>query len=143
MKNWFKCKISYAKNLENGLMANVVEEYLVDALSFTEAEARIIEEVKPFISGDFSVADIKRLRITDYVLNDAECYYIAKVCFVTFDEKKGVEKKKAEQMLIQADTIEQAIDAIHKDIMKGTLADYCIVSVKETNIIDVFTYQDK
>jgi len=65
MYNWFECKIRYDKMLETGMQKTVTEPYLVDALSFTEAEARIIEEIKPFISGEFSVSDIKRVKYTE------------------------------------------------------------------------------
>ena len=60
MANWFECRVKYDKMLENGMQKKVTEPYLVDALSFTEAEARIIEEVSPFISGEFSVSAVKR-----------------------------------------------------------------------------------
>ena len=66
MHNWFECKVSYEKMLENGMQKKVTEPYLVDALSFTEAEARIIEEIRPFITGEFTVTDIKRALYPNY-----------------------------------------------------------------------------
>ena len=76
MHNWFECKISYDKVLENGMQKKVTEPYLVDALSFTEAEARIIEEIRPFISGEFTVTDIKRARISEIFFNEnGDRYY--------------------------------------------------------------------
>ncbi len=65
MHNWFECKIRYEKVAENGMNKKVTEPYLVDALSFTEAESRIIEEITPFISGEFTVADIKRANYSE------------------------------------------------------------------------------
>ncbi|MGL4332122.1 MAG: DUF4494 domain-containing protein, partial [Bacteroidales bacterium] len=65
MNNWFECKIRYEKTMENGMLKKVTEPYLVDALSFTEAEARIIKEITPFISGEFTVSDIKRAKISE------------------------------------------------------------------------------
>ena len=70
MHNWFECKISYKKMMENGMQKKVTEPYLVDALSFTEAEARIIEEIRPFISGEFTVSDIKRDRLNEIFFNE-------------------------------------------------------------------------
>ena len=67
MHTWFLCKIRYEKVMENGMQKKVTEPYLVDALSFTEAEARIIEEVTPFISGEFTVSDISRAHIARYL----------------------------------------------------------------------------
>jgi hypothetical protein len=140
MNNWFECKVSYEKMMENGVMKKVSEPYLVDALSFTEAEARIIEEIKPYITGDFTIADIKRARISELFFNEnGDRYYRIKVYFITLDEKSGAEKKTAAQMLAQASDIEEAI-AVLKEGMKGTMADYTIASVTETMLMDVFPF---
>ena len=94
MYNWFECKIRYDKMLETGMQKTVTEPYLVDALSFTEAEARIIEEIKPYISGEFSVSDIKRVKYTESFFNETgDRYFKARLFFITLDEKSGAEKK--------------------------------------------------
>jgi len=140
MYNWFECKVNYEKMLENGMQKRVTEPYLVDALSFTEAEARIIEELKPYISGEFTVADIKRAKYSETFLNETgDRYYKAKVLFITLDEKSGSEKKTAVQMLAQASDIKEALGVVEKG-MEGTLADYAIASLTETAILDVFPY---
>ena len=108
--NWFECKVSYEKMMDNGLMKRVSEPYLVDALSFTEAEARIIEQLKHYVSGEFQVADIKRARISELFFNpNGDRYYRIKVNFITLDEKSGTEKKTAVQMMTQASDIREAI----------------------------------
>ena len=136
MHNWFECKVSYEKMLENGMQKKVTEPYLVDALSFTEAEARIIEEIRPFITGEFTVTDIKRARLSELFFNEnGDRFYKIKVYFITLDEKSGAEKKTAAQMLAQATTLKEAI-AVLEDGMKGTLADYTIASVTETQLMD-------
>ena len=138
MHNWFECKVSYEKMLENGMQKKVTEPYLVDALSFTEAEARIIEEIRPFITGEFTVTDIKRARLSELFFNEnGDRFYKIKVYFITLDEKSGAEKKTAAQMLAQATTLKEAI-AVLEDGMKGTLADYTIASV--TQLMDVFPF---
>jgi len=138
--NWFECKVSYEKMMENGIQKKVTESYLVDALSFTEAEARIIEEMKPLISGEFIVADIKRARIAELFFNEnGDRYYKFKVFFITLDEMSGAEKKTAAQMLAQALDIKDAFVVLENG-MKGTLADYVIASVSETQIMDVFPF---
>ncbi|MDR0507018.1 MAG: DUF4494 domain-containing protein [Dysgonamonadaceae bacterium] len=138
--NWFECKVTYEKMMENGMPKKVTEPYLVDALSFTEAEARIIEEIKPYISGEFTIADIKRARINELFFNElGDRYYRIKVFFITLDEKSGAEKKTAVQMLAQASNIKEAI-AVLEEGMKGTMADYVIGSVAETMIMDVFPF---
>ncbi|MDR1368566.1 MAG: DUF4494 domain-containing protein [Dysgonamonadaceae bacterium] len=138
--NWFECKITYEKMMENGVPKKVTEPYLVDALSFTEAEARILEEMKPFISGEMTVADIKRARLSELFFNEnGDRYYKAKVQFITLDEKSGAEKKTSVQMLAQASDVKEAIAIIDQG-MKGTMADYVIASVSETMIMDVFPF---
>ena len=138
--NWFECKVSYEKMMTNGVLKRVSEPYLVDALSFTEAEARIIEEMKPLVSGEFSISDIKRARYAELFFNETgDRYYKIKVNFITLDEKSGAEKRKAAQLLAQASDIDEAI-VVLKEGMKGTMSDYEIASVTETLIMDVFPF---
>lgn len=122
------------------MQKKVTEPYLVDAISFTEAEARITEEVRPFISGEFTVTDIKRARLSELFFNEnGDRFYKIKVYFITLDEKSGAEKKTAAQMLAQACTLKEAI-AVLEEGMKGTMADYTIASVTETMLMDVFPF---
>ena len=140
MHNWFECKINYEKVGEEGIQKKVTEPYLVDALSFTEAEARIIEEMRPYISGEFTVRDIKRARYSETFLNNnGDRYYRSKVNLITLDEKNGTEKKTPIQMLAQASTIHEAIKVIDEG-MKGTMADYAIAAVTETALMNVFPF---
>ena len=141
MKNWFESKVTYEKTLENGMQKKVTESYLLDALSWTEAEARTIEELKPYISGEFTIADIKRYKLSElFFSEDGDRYFKAKIQFITLDEKSGTEKKISAYMLAQANDIDQAQEVI-KEGMKGTMADYVIAEVKETKIMDVFPYK--
>ena len=139
MQNWFESKVTYEKTLENGTQKKVTESYLLDALSWTEAEARTIKELKPFISGEFTISDIKRYKLSELFFSDGDRYFKAKIQFITLDEKNGAEKKINAYMLAQADDIDQAQEVIKKG-MKGTMADYVIAEVKETKIMDVFPY---
>ena len=143
MHTWFECKIRYEKTMENGMNKKVTEPYLVDALSFTEAEARILELVSPYMSGEFSVADIKRVNYTEVFDNEnGDRWFKAKLQFIMLDEKNGMEKKTSTNVLVQANDIREAIKHIDEG-MKGTMADYEIVSIKETPIMDVFPYVEK
>lgn len=138
--NWFLCKVSYEKILENGMQKKVTEPYLVDALSFTEAEARIIEEMSPFITGEFTVSAVGRAKLSEVFFNeDGDRYYKAKIYLITLDEKSGIEKKTAAQMLVQASNLKEAITVLEEG-MKGTLADYTIASIAETQIMDVYPF---
>ncbi|MBP1618986.1 MAG: hypothetical protein H6Q14_2813 [Bacteroidetes bacterium] len=143
MNNWFECKVSYDKQLENGLIKKTTEPYLVDALSFTEAEARIIEEIKPYISGEFSITDIKRAKLSEIFFNEnGDRFYKVKVQYITLDEKSGAEKKTAVNMLAQASDFQEALQVVLKG-MEGTMADYSIASIVETNLMDIFPYNSE
>ncbi len=138
MANWFECKVRYDKMMENGAVKKVNEPYMVDALSFTEAEARITEEQTPFISGEFSVAAVKRTKISEIFRDDsADRWYLVKVAFITIDEKTAVEKKQVSQVLVAASDFKGAYDNFMEG-MKGTMADFEIVSISETPIMDVY-----
>ncbi len=142
MHNWFECKIRYEKTMENGMNKKVTEPYLVDALSFTEAERRIIEEMTPFISGEFTVSDIKRANYSELFVSEedaADRWFKCKLYFITLDEKSGAEKKKATQILVQAADLRDAVKKLDKG-MKGTMADYVIASISETAIMDIYPY---
>lgn len=142
MHTWFECKIRYEKLMENGMNKKVTEPYLVDALSFTEAEARIIEEMTPFITGEFTISDIKRANYSELFASDEESadrWFKCKIIFITLDEKSGAEKKSSTQVLVQAADLRDAVKKLD-DGMKGTMADYQIGSVSETAIMDVYPY---
>lgn len=144
MHMWFVCKISYEKTMENGMNKKVNEPYLVDALSFTEAEARIIEEMAPFISGEFSVAAVAKAKYSEIFFAEedinASYWYKVKLAFITLDEKTGSEKKTFTNVLVQASDLRDAVKRLDEG-MKGSMADYIIVSVAETPIVDVYPYK--
>jgi hypothetical protein len=138
--NFFSVKISYNKILENGIEKRVTEQYLIDALSWTEAEARAFEELKPYTNGEFTISDIRPYPINELFFNaNGDRYYRAKVIFIGLDEKSGMEKKTAVYMLAQASDIQEAKDVIVEG-MKGTLASYEIGKIEETKIMDVLPY---
>ena len=138
MAQWFECKVRYDKLMENGMQKKVNEPYMVDALSFTEAEARIIEEVTPFISGDFSVSAVKRTNISEIFWDDsADKWYHVKVSFITLDEKTAVEKKTTSHILVAANDFRGALDHFMEG-MKGTMADFEVSSIAETQLMDVY-----
>ena len=143
MNNWYECKLSYRKVMENGLEKNATESYLVDALSFAEAENRVIEFFRPFVSGEFLVTAVGRKKYSEVFYNDsdaADLWFHAKLMFVTLDEKSGAEKKTACFALVQAADIREAIKHLDAQ-MRGTLCDYVIAEMKETAIMDVIPYK--
>ena len=142
MTEWFECKVAYDKTMEDGLIKKVKETYLVDALSFTEAEKRFLAEIQPYMSGEFMVTDIKRAKIAElFESNDGQDdrWFKAKVAYITLDEKTGSEKRTNQSILVQASDLRIAVKNLDKN-MAGTLGDYLIVSVAETPIMDIFRY---
>jgi hypothetical protein len=139
---WFECKIRYEKVMEDGLQKKVNENYVVDALSFSEAETRIIEEMSAYISGEFEVADIKKAAFKEVFFTDdniADKWYKAKLQFITIDEKTEKEKRSTVTYLVQAGSMNGAMKNID-EVMGGTMIDYVIASVAETTLMDVFEY---
>ena len=143
---WFECKVRYEKVMENGLQKKVTEQYVVDALSFSEAEQRITEEMSAYISGEFEITDVKKAQYKEVFFDDAEMsdrYYKAKLAFITIDEKTEKEKRSTVTYLVQAATLDGAVTHIN-EVMDGTMIDYEKSNIAETKIMDVFEYaQDK
>ncbi|MBP3737735.1 MAG: DUF4494 domain-containing protein [Muribaculaceae bacterium] len=138
MSQWFECKVKYDKMMENGVQKTVTEPYMVDALSFTEAEARITEEMQPYISGEFSVSAVRRVNLSDIFYNETgDKWYKVKTNFITIDEKTAVEKRTATFQLVQASDFQHAL-SVFMDGMKDTLGDFEIASITETMLMDVF-----
>lgn len=138
MALWFECKIRFDKIMENGSVKRVTESYLVNALSFTEAEARIIQEQTPFISGDFTIPAIKKTNIAE-IFRDDRCdkWWLVKYNLITIDEKSAKERRTAVYVMVQADSQQGATDSFNEG-MKGTMADFEIEKVAETKIMDVY-----
>ncbi|MEG0889925.1 MULTISPECIES: DUF4494 domain-containing protein [Bacteroides] len=143
--NWFQGKIRYEKVNEAGMNVKVTEPYLVDALSFTEAEARLIEEMSPYITGDFTVSDIARANYSELFASDEESadrWFKCKLIYITLDEKSSAEKRSSVNVLVQAADLRDAVKKLDEG-MAGTMADYQIASIAETAIMDVYPYTGK
>lgn len=145
MSYWFECKVSYERQGTDAMgMKKVSEIYLLDALSFTEAEERIIREIQPFVSiGELEVINIKRVKFAEIFYDnreEADHYYRAKVNFITIDEKSGTEKKSGITMLLQSVSLPEALTLLTSELEKQ-LGDYEIASIADTQILDVFPYE--
>lgn len=130
--------------MDDGLQKKVTESYVVDALSFTEAEKRIMEEMSSFISGEFEVNDIKRAAYEEIFFSDdamADRWYKAKLQFITIDEKTEKEKRTNVSYLVQAGTLNGAVKNID-EVMGGSMIDYVIAAVSETTLMDVYEYKN-
>ena len=140
MYNWFTCKMTFDSQGEDGLIRKVTEQFLVDALSFTDAEARIVKEVQPFVTGELLVADIKRARISEMFYDEnGDKWYRCKINYLSVDELNGIEKRISQTIMVQAICFKGAVDTLFER-MNDTLGDYEVVSISETQILDVFQY---
>ena len=142
---WYVCGIRYGKVMEDGLEKKVKEHYVIDAMSFTEAEERIIEEMSSYISGEFEVKTCATASFREIFFVDdanADKWYKAKLTFINFDDKTGKEKRSNVLYLVQAGSMKGALKNI-EDIMGGTMIDYVVTSLQETNYIDVFEFKPK
>ena len=145
MNKYYEVKARFEKTMENGMVKKVKEPYLFDAMSFSEAEARAIEELQPFMKGEFEVTDIKRASYEELIPSDreqADKWYAVRVAFITLDERTGKEKKTKCDYLVQAADINDARISFN-EAMKQTMADYETVSIKETPIVDVYPLAEK
>ena len=143
MSQWIKTSVRFTKIMENGTTKRVTESYLVDALSFAEAEARIIKEVTPYICGEVNVSAVKKSNIQEIFRDKVqyECekkWYKAKVAFITLDENTNSEKRTTAVYMVQAPDFHNALENFIEGMMKETMADFVIVGIEETSILDVF-----
>lgn len=139
MSQWFETKVKYDKTmLDTGAIKSVTEPYLVDALSFTEAEARITKEMEPFVSGELTVTAVRKVRFEDVLYHEGgDRWYKVKINMITIDEKTGAEKRSTSFSLVQASEFKLALDYF-LEAMKSVLFDFEIVNITEMAYIDVF-----
>ena len=143
VSKYYEVKIQYQKMQEDGREKKVTEQYVVEALSFTEAESRIIEEMTPYISGEFDVVSERIAPFNEIFLSDNSTddkWFVSKVGFITLDEKTAKEKKQTFRYLVQAATSEHALDYT-KTMLNQCLSDYSIDSVQDTPTLDVFLHE--
>lgn len=143
MAQWIKTSVRFQKRMENGTTKRVTDSYLVDAISFAEAEARIIKEVTPYISGEFTVSAVKKSNVQEIFRNkvEYECeqkWYKAKVAFIILDEKTHSEKRIIAVYMVQAPDFHNALENFVDSMKKETMEDFVIVGIEETTILDVF-----
>lgn len=137
---WYECKVKYRKLDENGVQKVTTEPYLVDALSYTEAEKRINEEMAMYISEEFLITNIKVANFAEiHPFENSDRWFKTKVALVAYDEESGKERKSNIYLLVQANDVKEAFDNTNA-VMKDTMGDYTIPSIAESPIMDVFPY---
>ena len=141
MNNWFTVKVKYTKQLDNGALKRVSEPYLLAAMTFTDAEARIHEELGQVIRGEFNVVGISPTEIHDiFAYDDADVWYKCKVTYdSSTDDEKG--KKVTQNFLVSADSVKQAFDRI-KESLSTLLVYFEIPSIIVSPIVEIFPYAE-
>lgn len=135
--DWYECRVRYEKTLDNGERKKVSETYLVKAVTVSDAESRIIEELTPLIDGEFIVNSVKEASFKEMFVGEGEKFFICKIVFASFDERSGRERKTSHSILLQADHFGSACKIL-VDKMHGTASDYEVFSVSESPILDIF-----
>lgn len=139
---WFETKVKYQKTMEDGSEKVVSEAYVVDALSFTEAESAIIDEMSVYVSGELKVSGIGKACYGEIFfsdIDDDDKWYKAKLQFITIDEKSEKEKRSNVTYLVQAKSLARALRYID-EVMGKTMIDYDVVGLNETKLMDVFEH---
>lgn len=140
MQTWYECKVKYLKIDQGGFERKVNDNYLIDAVSYTDAETRIYDIMKELTRGDFQVMNIKRSNISEVISPDnGEWWYKAKISFVSIDEEKGKEKKISNYVIIMADDINDALKQLEKGL-EYMLVPYVCTAIQLSTIADVFPY---
>lgn len=137
---WYECKVKYKKLDENGVLKLVSEPYLVDALSFTEAESRINTEMAAFVSEEFKIMNIKVANFAEiHPFENSDRWFKSKVSLLAYDEESGKERKTSFYLLIQANDVKEAFDNTNQ-VMQNTMGEYSIPAISESPIVDVFPF---
>lgn len=137
---WYECKVKYRKTDDIGSQKVTTEPYLVDAISYTEAESRINEEMKAYVSEEFKITNIKVANYAEiHPFENADRWFKSKVSLIAFDEESGKERKTNMYILVQANDVKEAYDNT-VTVMKNTMGDYTIPAISESPIMDVFPY---
>lgn len=140
MQTWFEVKVKYVKVDDDGREKKLSEVYLLDAVTFTDAETRIIKQLETMVRGEFIVDNIKKSNIVEIFPNESgEWWYKAKIAIVTIDEEKGKEKKINNYFLVAADDLKQALQRLEEGL-SYILVPYQTTSLAICNIVDVFPY---
>lgn len=139
MSDWFQVKIKYLKQLDNGSITSKMDNYILNALSFTEGEARLQRILEEYIS-EYNLQTMAKTTIQDVIMDDSkEFFFKVKVAYVSADPDSGKEKKITEDYLIQADSNKEA-HQIMEARLQGSIVDWEIPSVVQSTIVDAFPY---
>jgi hypothetical protein len=143
MKTWYSCKIKHTKENEEGILKQVTEAYLVDAVNYTEAESRIYEIAQEITHGEFFITQITKTNITELVkFTEDDDWFKSKITYLAADDDSGKEKKINVYLLVCAKNVGEAFEHINR-YLSGMLVPYEVPSISRSNIIEVFPFQSE
>jgi hypothetical protein len=141
MSNWFRLKIAYLRQVDNGSVIKKSETYLLNAMSFIEAETRLQMILESYIP-EYDLSSIAKVKMTDAAFHESEeTWYQTDIAFVSYDEDSGNEKKIKEMFMIAAGDVKEVYERMHER-MEGSIVDWEITSIKKTDVLDIFPYED-
>lgn len=142
MNNWFTAKVKYTKQLENGAFKRVSEPYLLAAMTFTDAEARVYEELGSLVRGEFTVTDISRTEFHDiFQYEDSDTWFKVKISYESATEDSDRMKRVSQTFLVSAHSVQEADNRI-KESLSTMLVDFIVTQVIVSPIVDVFPNND-
>ena len=137
---WFEIKLKYSKIVDAGKEKKITESYIVDAISWTESEARIIREMESYVNNEFDITSIKKVEISEiFASENSEHWYKIESNIISIDENKGKEKESKQTYLVLANKLEEAL-FVYNENMQNMIIPFEIISIKKTNIINIFPY---
>jgi Domain of unknown function (DUF4494) len=141
MQTWFESKVKYVKVSQSGNEQMVTENFLLDAVSYTDAETRIIKQMQQSVKGgEFAIVDIKKSKIAEvFPFENGEWWYKATINLVTIDEEAGKEKKMRAFYLVMADDIQEALNRLDESL-SFLVIPYVVSAITVSTIVDVFPY---
>lgn len=143
MKTWYICKVKYQKQDEKGSVKNISEQYLVDAVSFTEAESRIYEKLGSVLPGEFNISNISKTNVTDvFYYEDSDIWHKCKMTYTLEVEGSGKEKKITNYVLLTAPNVKTAYDRVYESL-NNMLVEFKVPEVVESPIVEVFPYESE
>ena len=142
IRSWFNCKIKCQRENEDGEVKQVVESYLVDAASYTDAESIIYERLMESVKGGFYLQSITKTKVSDvFTYPEGDFWFKCKVIYYSVDDETGAEKKIRNDMLVYATDVKSAYDRLLEKI-SSIIIDVTIPDIVQTNIIEIFPYQE-
>ena len=133
--NFFEVQVVYTRQTGEDNPCTVKESYLVESLTPSNAENRVIEELKPLISGSFEVLRIIQRKFYGYIPNsEGDNWYKARVEMITIEDS-GRESRNGVIVYVQASSVKKAVKQLQMNLEQ---CDCELVSIAKTPILELY-----